>query len=480
MRSAHWTAALIVINAPRKFAIVMSLAAAVASAQTPSQPPAPAKTGQAAISGLVLDSLHGSYLKGAEVMISGVNRTVMTDSAGRFTAAELPPGNYQVGVFHPLLDTLGLSLATKSFFLGADSLSIVVLAVPSAATLIERSCAGRPMTQGGSAIIGRVVDPETLDPIARAQVSVAWTQVEVSKEVGVRRSPRMLYDSTDANGSFRICGLPSSLRATLQATRGRAITAEVPVVLGDEPRELFARTLLLTKTDSVLKVGTGIVRGRVTLGGAAGGGSRVELVGTEIVAATNDRGEFSLTGVPAGTHVILARHLGYGAASVPVDLVGREPKRVTIDLPKYVPMMDPVLVSARRNRSLDQVGFNERKRTGGGRYVTREEIERSNPTYLSDILRRVSGLKVEYEDGREVIRSSRGTTGFSGEGCVQYYVDDMLWQSMTPGDVNDFVTVGEVMGIEVYADATVPARYMRGGEVCTTIVVWTRMRIREQ
>jgi len=37
-----------------------------------------------------------------------------------------------------------------------------------------------------------------------------------------------------------------------------------------------------------------------------------------------------------------------------------------------------------------------------------------------------------------------------------------------------------VMGIEVYTDATVPARYMRGGEVCTTIVVWTRMRIREQ
>jgi len=469
-----------VINAPRKFAIVMSLAAAVASAQTTSQPPAAAKTGQAAISGLVLDSLHGSYLRGAEVMISGVNRTVMTDSAGRFTAAELPPGNYQVGVFHPLLDTLGLSLATKSFFLGADSLSIVVLAVPSAATLIGRSCAGRPMTQGGSAIIGRVVDPETLDPIARAQVSVAWTQVEVSKEVGIRRSPRMLYDSTDANGSFRICGLPSSLRATLQATRGRAITAEVPVVLGDEPRELFARTLLLTKTDSVIKVGTGIVRGRVTLGGAAGGGSRVELVGTEIVAATNDRGEFSLTGVPAGTHVILARHLGYGAASVPVDLVGREPKRVTIDLPKYVPMMDPVLVSARRNRSLDRVGFNERKRMGGGRYVTREEIERSNPTYLSDILRRVSGLKVEYEDGREVIRSSRGTTGFSSEACVQYYVDDMPWQSMTPGDVNDYVTVGEVMGIEVYTDATVPARYMKGGEVCTTIVVWTRMRIREQ
>ncbi|MBA3467077.1 MAG: carboxypeptidase regulatory-like domain-containing protein [Gemmatimonadaceae bacterium] len=460
--------------------VSLSFISTSGSAQVSPQPPAPAKTGQAAISGLVLDSLHGSYLQGAEVMISGVNRTIMTDSAGRFTAAELPPGNYQVGVFHPLLDTLGLSLATKSFFLGADSLSIVVLAVPSAATLIGRSCAGRPMTQGGSAIIGRVVDPETLDPIARAQVSVAWTQVEVSKEVGVRRSPRMLYDSTDANGSFRICGLPSSLRATLQATRGRAITAEVPVVLGDEPRELFARTLLLTKTDSVIKVGTGIVRGRVTLGGAAGGGSRVELVGTEIVAATNDRGEFSLTGVPAGTHVILARHLGYGAASVPVDLVGREPKRVTIDLPKYVPMMDPVFVSARRNRSLDQVGFNERKRSGGGRYVTREEIERSNPTYLSDILRRVSGLKVEYEDGREVIRSSRGTTGFSSEACVQYYVDDMPWQSMTPGDVNDYVTVGEVMGIEVYTDATVPARYMKGGEVCTTIVVWTRMRIREQ
>ena len=102
--------------------------------QTKNQPPVPAKTGTAQIVGVVIDSLNGRFLSGADVVIEGAKATLVTDALGRFRIDSLAPGTYQIGVFHPLLDTLGITLATPPFHLGADSSSSVLLAVPSAAT----------------------------------------------------------------------------------------------------------------------------------------------------------------------------------------------------------------------------------------------------------------------------------------------------------------------------------------------------------
>jgi hypothetical protein len=78
------------------------------------------------IIGVVADSVDGTPLQGAEVIVSGVATTVRTDSLGRFTIDSLPPGTYQVGVFHPLLESLGITLATKPFVIGPDSAGVVM------------------------------------------------------------------------------------------------------------------------------------------------------------------------------------------------------------------------------------------------------------------------------------------------------------------------------------------------------------------
>ena len=442
----------------------------------------PTKSGLAEITGLLVDSLHGTYLRHAEVMVDGAQQTATSDSVGRFKISGLKPGTYQVGVFHPVLDSLGLSLATKKFYVGADSSSFVMLAVPSATTIIKTSCPPLgPRAQGTSAVIGRVTDPETMLPVKGAEVSIAWTQLEVSKEVGVRRTPRLLRDSTNAQGDYRICGLPSDMKATLQARMGNAVTAEVPIALGADDSELFLRNMLLSKMDSGARTGNAVVSGTVILEGSpSNAGSRVELVGTNIVAMTNDKGQFTMRNLPSGSHVLLARHLGFGAETVPVDLTSREPKQVTVKLPKFVATIEPVVVTAKRAASLDKVGFTQRQRSGQGFYLGPEQIERLAPNYLTDILRTVPGLQVSYGPQGEEVTSRRGVTSLSGAPpCVQYYVDDSPWQSLMPGDVNQFVNGREVVGIEVYNGPGTPPQYTKPGQGdCTTIVVWTKFKIR--
>src|SRR5689334_13250405 len=441
----------------------------------------PTKTGTAEITGLLVDSLHGTYLRHAEVIVEGAQQTTTSDSVGRFRISGLKPGTYQVGVFHPVLDSLGLSLATKKFYVGADSASFVTLAVPSSATLLKTRCPPLgPRAQGTSAVIGRVTDPESMLPVKGAEVSIAWTQLEASKEVGVRRTPHLLRDSTDAQGDYRICDLPNDMKATLQARMGSAVTAEVPIALGTDDTELFLRNMLLSRVDSGAKTGNAVVSGTVVLeGSTTNAGSRVELVGTDVVAMTNEKGQFTMRNLPSGSHVLLARHLGFGAETVPVDLSSREPKQVTIKLPKFVATIEPVVVTAKRAASLDKVGFTTRQKGAMGYFIGPDRLERMQPNYLTDILRTVPGLQVSYGPQGEEVTSTRGVSSLSGGSCVQYYVDDMPWQSLMPGDVNQFVNGREVVGVEVYNGPGTPAQYSRPGQGdCTTIVVWTKFKIR--
>jgi carboxypeptidase-like protein/carboxypeptidase family protein/TonB-dependent receptor-like protein len=453
-----------------------------APATTEKTPAATQKIGTAGIAGVVLDSLNGRFLRGADVIIQGAKKSLVTDSLGRFRIDSLPPGTYQIGIFHPMLDTLGISLASQPFHVGPDSSSFLLLAVPSSATIIRRACPVRGFRpKGTSAVIGHVTDPESLQPVPGAEVSIAWVQLEVSKEIGVRRTPRVIRDSTDEHGAYKLCGLPNSMRATVQARKAGAVTAEIPITLGDQDSELFARTLLLSRADSGAKTGNAIVSGRVVLEGSpTNSGSRVEVVGTDVVTLTNEKGEFTIKNLPSGSHILLARHLGFGAETVPVDLSSHQVQQVTMKLPKYVAVIDPVVVTARRAASLDKVGFSQRQKSGQGFYLGPEQIQSIHPNQLTDILTRVPSLRVTYGPNGNDVTSSRGTTSLSGAGgCVQFYVDDMPWQSAMPGDVNNFLNANEVVGIEVYTGPGVPAQYSRGMQDCTTVVVWTKFKIRD-
>ena len=150
--------------------------------------------------------------------------------------------------------------------------------------------------------------------------------------------------------------------------------------------------------------------GRVILEGApSNAGSRVEVVGTDKIALTNEKGDFTITNLPSGSHVLLVRHLGFGAETVPVDLPLRAPSQVSVKLPKFVAALDPVLVTAKRVASR-QGRIQPAQENGNGIYLGPDQIQAMHPNTLTDILRVVPSLHVQYTPTGDVVTSSRGTS----------------------------------------------------------------------
>jgi hypothetical protein len=426
------------------------------------------------IVGVIADSVDDAPLVGADVIVSGVAEAVKTDSLGRFTVDSLVPGTYQVGVFHPLLESLGITLATQPFVIGPDSAGVVNLAVPSVPTLVKRYC-GAAQSNGTSAVAGRVLDPDTDVPIDGARISLAWTDVAVSKTTGVVRTPREADAQTNTNGFFSICGVPSDLDGTLQASRGDVSTPEVPISLGGA---LLGFQSLGIAGKSAARA-TGVVIGRVlSPAGKPVAGARVEIPNAGVAAQTRDDGSFHIVGVATGTQMLVARSLSYATASQAINVTSREPIEVIINLADKVTSLDPVLVTARRDFALEKSGLSARKRAGGGHFFTREEIDRRKPNNISDMLKDLPSITVTYQRGGTVLRGrSRVTSMYSAPPpCTRVFIDGFEWRDLQPGDLDMFVNPDDVIGLEVYQADEVPTQFRKFDRGCLTLVVWTQFR----
>ena len=315
---------------------------------------APSKTSR--ITGIVLDSVRGVGLQGADVMVSGLSSTATTDSLGRFAIEGIPPGTYEVGVFHPVIEALGLTLTTKPFVLGRDSTGIANLAIPSGKTLARRYC-GNELTQAApAAVAGRVRDPDNDTPVPGASVSLAWVDIAVSGRTRLVQTPHELHTETDSSGFFKFCGLPEDLDGTVQATHSRWSTAEVPVVTSGNPLTFENLTIARPRVIAA----RGIVSGMVfSADDKPLVGARVEARPSGVSNVTRYDGYFSLGEVPTGTQLIVVSHVGFAPVSVSVNVTSRQPTNIRVTLEPSIKVNNPAVVTTRQNYALE-IGLRTR------------------------------------------------------------------------------------------------------------------------
>jgi hypothetical protein len=444
-----------------------------AAAQDRLRPAVPSRSGDFySLTGLVLDSLRKRPLAGADVLIDGTALRAVTDSLGRFQFDSIPAGDHRIGFLHPMLDSLSVAVAPLTFAAPLEPGVGVVLAVPSPQTLMRAMCR-TDSVDGRSVVVGRVTDPDTGAPRSGAEVFVAWTDIEVSKKKGIETTPQVYQGTADATGAFRVCGIPSDIEAVIFASHDNASTARIP--LASRESEVVVRNLTLA-TPGLSATRRATVTGKVVTGsGGPVANANVTLAGTDRTTKTNSRGEFTLGALPLGSQSVVVRRIGYSPTTVPVELRSSEAHHIEAVLSEYALVIDPTYVIAQRDRGLAQVGFTQRRKRGLGAFRSRSEFERDNPVYLSDIIGKMRGLRLDVTNGQKVVRSAG-----PGNSCVQLIIDGLRWEPDFPGEFDEAIFPQHVAAIEVYSGAGVPLEFEQSHtRGCTTVAIWTRTRVKD-
>jgi len=126
--------------------------------------------------------------------------------------------------------------------------------------------------------------------------------------------------------------------------------------------------------------------------------------------------------------------------------------------------LEPIVVSTRRRRLGPMRGFERRRASLSGTFITREEIEDRRPFRFTDLLRTVPGARL-------VPARHLGYQVLLRGGCVPVLVMDGLRIGADP-ELDLFVQPADVEAVEIYHSPNVPVEF--GINTCGAIVVWTR------
>ncbi len=359
------------------------------------------------------------------------------------------------------------------------------------------------------------VEGMVTDAYTEVRLPGARVEATLRAQDGSRRE-RRLSTTADEHGRYRLCDLPAGgsigLRAAAAGVQGPAVLlpadavrrAAAPLPVGarqpdepgpDEPaadeatetdRTGDSARLLSVSRDLTVRIsGPGRIVGRVTDrdAGRPVAAAAVTVAGTDAWTETDRNGYFLLEGVAPGELVIEVRHVGYGTVADSVSLPADRTLEVRVALSADPVELEPLVVTALRDRRLEVRGFYDRRqwgeRTGNGRFFTVEEIERRNPLRISHLVRDVPGIRLACEGSRGcAIRAVRAPT------CshIAVYVDgvrmisgDAGARAGARGTVDELVHAAEVAAVEVYpGPASVPAEFSGPTGQCGAVAIWTR------
>lgn len=435
----------------------------------------------AVIEGVVVDSLHYTFLRGAALTVDGMSVVAFTDSLGRFRIDSVPPGSRRVQIMHAILDSIGIAPRTPLLALAAGQQLHIVLAVPSAQTVVAVRCADVEQSLGPAALLGTVTFAESERPAVGSQVILEFIEIRISGR-RIESIPFRRTTTVAANGRFKLCGLPENLSASLMAVNGGDSTTWIGAHLASRVGiiGLELPDPIVSGTSSsggqftrVVRTGNAVLTGRVLDPNGSGlARARVSISGDSAVALSDVDGRFVLRNLRSGTRALWVRRLGFAPAELPVSLHARSPTDVTVRLERFVVVLDTVRVTAMRDRALSRLGFLKRKTAGMGYYLTPEEIASRHALYLPDLLAMAPMLqRVVDSVGRD--RVAGRPRGF-GNGCVTWWVDGNRWLG---GEIEDFIRPDDVAAVEVYSGAFTPAQFQAAMSACETVVLWTKQNI---
>lgn len=442
------------------------------------------------LTGTVIDSASGAPVGGARLALGGTSLTSTADIKGHFEFAGALPGEYALDVHTASLDSVGAVYQRSLTF--ADWTTSIVIRVPNAreisATLCGRSTAGGVLlgTLRGSA-----------DSLARrnARVMADWQVASTTGEgsaAGTTNTPRSMSVHADANGMFRLCGVPLSTAITVRAESDGAAAKPVGVHVSSTSR--FVRVdLPLDPTAMVAGTFAGVVLVDSTK--TPIGGAEVSVPELGLATLSDERGVFRLRDVPPGEQHVVVRRVGYGPLDTHLTFVAGRSIQRTVYLGR-VAMLDSVIVTDKMSdRAL--ADFDNNRRLGLGHFLTRDDLKVLEGVTTGAALQTIPGIAIARSrlGPYAWVQTNRGTAAFgtllpdkgdqtrgAKQGCYAViYLDAQvvfgnrqLGSNLEPlFDINS-IPVSEIEAIEYYASpAETPARYNTLNATCGVLVIHT-------
>lgn len=207
-------------------------------------------TSVVSLRGVVFDSLQGKPVRRALVEISGLPHTALSDDSGRFRIDDVPAGKHRLTFSAPSLDSLGLFAFAGDVETRGEREQEVRLSTPSFRTMYARLCAPVDQAPRDSAIIfGAVRDAQSGAMVGAARVAFTWPALGASGsavQLDVMRETQ-----TAADGSYGVCGLPST--RPLRAQASTATAASGPSQLQVGPTRIARFDLTVSAANMVVR-----------------------------------------------------------------------------------------------------------------------------------------------------------------------------------------------------------------------------------
>jgi hypothetical protein len=350
--------------------------------------------------------------------------------------------------------------------------------------LLVAAVAGAPALGAQQTAPGTLEGTVSAGAAGRPSQTVTVSVTRLEPEPVVSRVAR-----TDVLGRYRIDSLPagrwlleigSALLDSLQLALGArevridpGLTVRVDLTL---PSEAMIRAAIESAEQGAAQAAVDTTTGELQLTGTASlagtvrGATGAPLAGVQLhvrdargSVTSDSAGRYVLTALPAGTHVLVARRLGYALREQVVEL--REGVRTTADLQlERSVSLDSVRVTAVGGR-FREFEFN-RGANIFGRYLTRDQILRRRPEDAAALLRRLGGFTV--------IGQGRGARVFTNRElraprpCEANVVVDRVQRRR----IND-VPPPRIVGLEAYLGPSSFSSDFDFDAKCGLVVIWT-------
>ena len=466
---------------PAAFAAVAALTGYLAVAPT-------MLSAQGTLRGVVFDSLRTMEpIAGAEVVVKGLSRTATSDRRGRFTIRDVPAGQYEVGFFHPSLDSLEISAPVVAASVTDGRATDVRLGMPSLSAMAAQLCAA-PLAPASAVVFGVARSAEDHSNLRGAIASVRWYEVSITSGVA-RQLERFVADSTGADGRFVLCGIPNDIAVSMRVSAGRQATGMLhlsldgeviarhdAVVSTSDSASLVNDTELVDDTTLVARPpGSGRIRARVRdERGRPVRRAVVGVRGTSASAVTDGDGRALILGAPAGSQTIVARGIGLSPALEVHDVNPGAETVLEIELSRLPTELPRVAITGKPPEPVDRA-YEARRKMGFGSFYTDREMKAA----ASDVSfwARVPGvfpmsLSSVGSDPMPMMHAAAPQPGQLF--CIpNILVDGSPQPFIDPWELR--VMMREAKRLEVYPrKIEVPVQFSSSSSGCGSILIWTR------